>query len=204
MQTGTYKEVVTGIKMAIILRHHPDIKLDQTQTEFIQTKLLNTVDVNPLGEISPQFLYSKFAQWVFWITCANESTRDFLMRTFSGLGELWECAELTVFDSKDPQKDPAYLFAFPTSLTSIPSCHVSGNKILSLILRIGQSWFERSLRRSRRWPSLLTLTHIRFLARSNFKAFWGFGRIIFRTLKEVKEVKKHHENESSTSKYSPQ
>jgi hypothetical protein len=28
------------------------------------------------------------------------------------------------------------------------------------------------------------------LARSNFKAFWGLGRIFFRTLKEVKEVKK--------------
>jgi hypothetical protein len=29
------------------------------------------------------------------------------------------------------------------------------------------------------------------LPRSNFKAFWELGRIIFRTLKEVKEVKKH-------------
>jgi hypothetical protein len=39
------------------------------------------------------------------------------------------------------------------------------------------------------------------LARSNFKAFWGLGRIIFRTLKEVK---KHPETDSSTSKPSPQ
>ena len=90
MKTGTYKEVVTGIKMAIILRHHPDIKMDQTQTEIVQTKLLNAVDVNPSGEIPPQFLYSKFAQGVFWVTCANESSRDWLMRTISGLGELWE------------------------------------------------------------------------------------------------------------------
>jgi hypothetical protein len=42
------------------------------------------------------------------------------------------------------------------------------------------------------------------LARSNFKEFWGLGRIIFRTLKEEKEVKKHQENESSTSNFSPQ
>jgi hypothetical protein len=39
------------------------------------------------------------------------------------------------------------------------------------------------------------------LARSKFKAFWGLGRIIFRTLKEVK---KHPENEIYTSKSSPQ
>jgi hypothetical protein len=39
------------------------------------------------------------------------------------------------------------------------------------------------------------------LAKSNFKAFWGLGRIIFWTLKEVK---KQQETASSTSKPSPQ
>jgi hypothetical protein len=39
------------------------------------------------------------------------------------------------------------------------------------------------------------------LANSNFKAFWGLGRIIFWTLREVK---KQPETESSTSKPSPQ
>jgi len=39
------------------------------------------------------------------------------------------------------------------------------------------------------------------LACSNFKAYWGLGRIIFRTLKEAK---KHPETEGSTSKPSPQ
>jgi hypothetical protein len=38
------------------------------------------------------------------------------------------------------------------------------------------------------------------LGRSNLKAFWGLGRIIFRTLKEAK---KHPETEGSTSKPSP-
>ena len=113
MQTGIYKEAVTGIKMVIIHRHHPDIKLDQTQTDIIQTKLLTAVEVNHSDEIPPQFLYSKFAQGVFWITCANESTRDWLMQTISGLGELWEGAELTVVDSKDLQKRPRVLVRIP-------------------------------------------------------------------------------------------
>jgi hypothetical protein len=39
------------------------------------------------------------------------------------------------------------------------------------------------------------------LAKSNFKAFWGLGRMIFRALKETK---KHPEDESSTSKSAPQ
>jgi len=56
MQTETYKEAVTGIKMVIIHRHHPTAKLDQTQIDIIQAKLLTAVDANPLGEIPPQFL----------------------------------------------------------------------------------------------------------------------------------------------------
>ena len=47
MQTETYKEAVVGIKMVIIHRHHPDVKLDQIQTDTIQEKLLTAVDANP-------------------------------------------------------------------------------------------------------------------------------------------------------------
>jgi hypothetical protein len=65
--------------MTIIHRHPPDAKLDETQTNKIQAKLLTAVDENPSGEMPPQFLHSKFAQGLFWITCAKESTKDWLM-----------------------------------------------------------------------------------------------------------------------------
>jgi hypothetical protein len=68
VQTGTYKEAVTSIKMAIIHRRNPEVKLEQTQVNTTQTKLLHAVDGTPLGETPPQFLYSKFAQGIFWIT----------------------------------------------------------------------------------------------------------------------------------------
>jgi hypothetical protein len=48
--------------MAIIHRRHPEFKLELTQADTIQTKLLVAVDATPLGETPPQFLYSKFAQ----------------------------------------------------------------------------------------------------------------------------------------------
>jgi hypothetical protein len=47
VQTGTDKEALIGIKIAIIHRHHPDAKLDETQTDIIQTKLLTAADANP-------------------------------------------------------------------------------------------------------------------------------------------------------------
>jgi hypothetical protein len=51
MQTGTYKEAITGIKMVIIHRCHPEVKLDQAQADVIQEKLLNAVDADPAEEI---------------------------------------------------------------------------------------------------------------------------------------------------------
>jgi len=87
VQTRTYKEAVVGIKLAIIHRRHPDIKLDQTQVDMIQVKLLIAVDANPKDETPLQFLYSKFAMGVFWITCVNEPSKTWLMHTVSGLGD---------------------------------------------------------------------------------------------------------------------
>jgi hypothetical protein len=197
-QTGTYKEAVTGIKMVIIHRHHPDAKLDETQTDIIQAKLLTA---NPLGEIPPQFLHSKFAQGVVWITYVNESTMDWLMRTISRLGELWEGTELTVVDSKDLPKRPRVLVRIPdtSEANTVPTRLKKQNPELNT-----SDWSSMSRNVTGREQMLafyIDPDSHKALARSNFKAFWGLGRILFRTLKEVK---KHPENESSTSKSSPQ
>jgi hypothetical protein len=64
MKTGLYKEAVVGIKMAIIHRRHPGVKLEQTPADMIQAKLLAAVDVHPLEETSLQFLHSKFVHGV--------------------------------------------------------------------------------------------------------------------------------------------
>jgi hypothetical protein len=109
VQTGSYKEAVAGIEMAVIHRHHPDVKLDQAGTDLIQAKLLSAVDANPSGEAPPQFLHSEFAQGVFWITCANEPSKVWLMREINGLGESWEGAELTLVNFKGLSQRPRVL-----------------------------------------------------------------------------------------------
>jgi len=200
VQTGTYKEAAVGIKMAIVHRHHPDVNLDQTQTDIIQAKLMIAVDANPLEEAPPQFLYSKFAHGVFWITCANEPTKAWLIQTVSGLGELWEGVELTVVDSKDLLKGPRVLVHIPdtsdvnTVLTRLrkqnPELHTSDWSIMS----------QKITEKEQTLAFSIDPDSFKALAQSHFKAFWGLGRIIFRTLKEAKE---DPEAESTLSKSAP-
>jgi hypothetical protein len=109
MQTKTYKEAATGVKMAITHRRHPEMTLDQTQADLIEEKLTDAVDVNPEGEAQPQFLYSRFAQGILMTTCANESTTAWLVWKVEGLGELWEGMEFKVVDFKDVPKRPRVL-----------------------------------------------------------------------------------------------
>jgi hypothetical protein len=188
------------MKMAIIHGRHPELKLDQTQVDMIQIKLLNAVDGTSLEETSPQFLYSKFAQGIFWITCANEQSTIWLTRAISELGELWEGAELKVVDSKDLPKRPSLLVRFPD--TSEVTTVMTRIKIQNHEFNT-KEWSVMSRKVTEREQTLalsIDPDSFKALARLNFKAFWGLGRIIFRTLKDEKgEPKDENITRKSTS-----
>jgi hypothetical protein len=201
VQTRTYKDAVVGIKMAIIRRCYPDVKLDETQADMIQDKLLIAVHANLQGETPPQFLYSKYALGILWITCANESSKAWLMRSVGGLGGLWEGAELTVVDSKDLPKRPRVIMRIPGTIetTTVLTCLQIQNPELNTT-----DWSVMSRKVTGREQMLalsIDSNSFKALTKSNFKAFWGLGRITFRTLKEEK---RKPENDSTASKSSSQ
>jgi hypothetical protein len=201
VQTGTFKEDVLGIRIAIIHKRHPDVKLEQAQVNIIQTRLLYAVDRTPSGETPPQFLYSKFAQGIFWITCANESSKVWLMWTISELGDLWEGAELTVVDSKDLLKTPRVLVRIPdtSEITTVMTRLRIQNPELNTA-----DWSVMSRKVTEREQMLALSTDpnsFKTLARVNFKAFWGLGRIIFQTLMDEKTEPK---TENTIGKPAPQ
>jgi hypothetical protein len=186
VQIGSYKEAVVGFKVAIIHKRHPDIKLDKTQFDMIQEKLLTAVDANPLGETPPQFLHSKFSQGVFWITCANKSSKAWLIQTISGLGELCVGTELTVIDSEDLLKRPSVLVHIPdtsdvtTVMTRLriqnPELNTTDWSIMS----------RKVIEKEQTLALSIDPDSFKALTVSNFKAFWGFGRVSFHILKDDK------------------
>jgi hypothetical protein len=196
VQTGTFKEAVLVIKMAIIHKRHPDVILEQTQVDVIQRRLLNAVDRTPSGETPPQFMYSRFAQGLLWITCANELTKVWLVRPINEFGELWEGAELTVVDSRlqRPPKETQVLVRIPdtSEITTVMTRLRIQNPELNTA-----DWSVMSRKVTER-QQMLTLSidpdSLKTLARVNFKAFWGLGRIIFRTLKDERIEPKSENN----------
>ena len=106
------------------------------------------------------------------------------MRTISGLGELWEGAELNVVDSK-------YLPKRPRVLVRIPNTSEATTVMTRLIIQTpGLNTTDLLVMSRKVTEKEQTLAFcidpdsFKALTRSNFKAFWGLGRVIFRTLKD--------------------
>ncbi|KAJ8932480.1 hypothetical protein NQ318_001655 [Aromia moschata] len=82
--TGPYSEAVSGFRMAVIDRRHPDTSLDQGQADLIQNQIVNILDNTPSGNL------------------ANDDGRS------SG-ESLGRRADVTVVESKDLPKRPRVL-----------------------------------------------------------------------------------------------
>jgi len=108
------------------------------------------------------------------------------MRTISGLGEWWEGAELTVVDSKDLPKRPRVLVRIPDT-----------SEVTTVMTRLGvqnpelntTDWSVVSRKVTEKEQTLalsIDPDSFKALTLSNFKAFWGLVRVIFRALKDEK------------------
>ena len=100
-----------------------------------------------------------------------------LTRMVSGLGELWEGAELTVVDSKDLPKRPRVIVHIPgtSKVTTVMTCLRIQNPELNMT-----DWSVMSRKVTEREQTLalsIDPNSFKALTRSNFKAFWGLGRL---------------------------
>jgi hypothetical protein len=186
VQTGALKEAVAGIKMVITRRRHPLVKLDQTQADIIQAKIVATVNAHPLDETPLQFHHSKYAQSVFWITCANTFSQAWLLRVVSELGELWEGAEIIVIVSIDLPKKLRVLVRIPdaSEISTVLSRLRAHNPGLGT-----PDWTTTSRKIDTRGQTLVLCIDpdsFKTLTSLKLKVFWGLRSVFFRTLKDDK------------------
>ena len=104
------------------------------------------------------------------------------MPTVSGLGELWEGTELTVVDSKDLPRRPKVLVRIPdtSEVNVVLTCLRKQNPELNT-----SDWSVMNQKVTEKEQTLAFSTDpdlFKALAQSNYKAFWGLGRINFQTL----------------------
>jgi hypothetical protein len=111
--------------------------------------------------------------------------------------------ELTVVDSKDLPKRPRVLVRIPD--TSVFTTVMTRLKIQNPELNM-TDWSVMSRKVTEKEQTLalsINPDSFKALTRSNFRAFWTLGRVIFQTLKEEKRDPKA-EAESTASKRPPQ
>jgi hypothetical protein len=97
------------------------------------------------------------------------------MRTITGLGELWEGAELTVVDSKDLPKRPRVRVHIPD--TSEVTTVIKHLGIQNPELKM-TDWSVMSRKVTEKEQTLafsIDPDSFKALTRSKFKAFWGMG-----------------------------
>ena len=118
------------------------------------------------------------------------------MWTVSRLGELGEGTELNVVDSKDLPRQPKVLALIPDT-SEVNTVMTRLRKQNSELNTSDWSVMSRKVTEKKRALGFFIDTvSFKTLAQSNYKAFWGLGKINFRTLKEAE---KQSEDESTSS-----
>lgn len=184
-QTGSYRDAMTGIRMAVINANHPDTMLNQAQADLIQNKLVAAIDAIPVGEASPRFQrYPKFEGGILSIACADPPTENWLVSTVRGMEELGEGVSLTVVNTKDLPKRPKFLVWVPEPVEEavVRSRLEKQNAGLSTV-----GWLLMSRKVEDRGQTLaysLDDKSAKVLEDSGFKLYFSLGRVTFKKLKE--------------------
>lgn len=199
-RTGTYSDVASGHKMAVVHKRHPDGTLTQDQADLIQGKVLEAVDNIQPGEQPPQFLGSKFVCGVITMTCANETTRDWLLGTVQGLGPLWEGAELTVVKAADLPKRPRFTVWIPEL---VDEDKVRKRLSLQNPGLNTADWMLLSKKQAEKGQTMafsVDQGSEKNLRKNGLKAYWGLGRVTFKPLEASKSAENVGRAEGSSDK----
>lgn len=184
--TGSYSEVASEFRMAVIDRRHPEVLLDQGQADLIQNFLVDEMDEAPCSSENPlQFTKTTFGGGVLWMTCANEATITWLKKAVVHLGAPWEGADLTVVKSKDLPKRPRVLVFIPGQEEDW------GEKVKPRLekqnpgLRV-DSWIKLSKKTEKEgtiWAFSIDEASFGTLEGNQYRAYYKLGRLTFRVIK---------------------
>lgn len=197
--TGTFSEVAKGIRVAIIQRRHPDESMNKEQADLVQNTIVEAIFSTPSGSTSspPQFLRTNLSAGILWMTCANQTTVDWLRRTVGTLGRLWEGADLTVVDPAELPKRPRVLVFVPEPET-VQEEEVRRRLQLQNPELQTDAWRNMSRKIEKDGQLLffsISEASMAALKRSRFKAFYKLDRVTFKVLAD-----KPPEHEGNSSK----
>lgn len=184
----TYKQTLSAVKMAITLETYPETRLSEEQSKKIQLALTREIWRSPAGE-GPQIINSYAQGGVLFMTCANSSSRTWLLDTVPRL-QPWEEANLRVGDAKDVVKTFRVVTWVPTDDLEIkePKQILQLLEIQNKDLKT-EDWRILNSKSEKQGLNLVLAiaeNSLKDLAKRDFKAFVGLKEITFRPNKNQK------------------
>lgn len=196
----SYSQSISAIKMAITLQTYPEGKLTPDQAKQIQQTLTKEIFKCEAGT-GPQFTNSYEHGGVLFVSCANETSKEWLVGKLPQL-QVWEGANLRIGAAKDVVKTSKVIVWIPTDLVEAKE----STKILPLLKTqnstlLTEEWRIISSRSEQQGTTLvlaLSESSLKELSKVGFKAYLGLSQITFRVSKKAEE--KAEDAEGNTDK----
>lgn len=181
----SYKAALTAVKLAIALETYPEAKLTADQAKKIQISLTKEIWKSKAGE-GPQIVNSYPQSGVLFITCANNSSREWVLEKVPIL-KPWEGAKLRVGEARDVVRTVRVITWVPTDDldTTEPKKILQLLEIQNKNLKT-EDWRLINSQSEKKGITLvlaMTEENLKDLAARNYKAFVGLKEITFRPTK---------------------
>lgn len=177
----SYRDAVTGIKVAIAAENFPEVELTLEQLNKVDDAIMDAVERIPLDGTRVSFSYCSFKPGYMILTCVNEESKKWILSVIPTLTP-WEGARLRCMDGDDLPKPFIHLVWIPGQVEITPK------SILDRMMRQNdgmctQNWVVVNDLKNDRGHTLTVSVDAKsekYLRDRDYSVYLRFGKVTFR------------------------
>lgn len=177
----SYRDAVTGIKVAITAANFPEVELTLEQLNKVDDAIMNAVEAIPLDGIRVSFSYCSYKPGYMILTCVNEESKKWITSTIPTLTP-WEGAKLKCMDGDDLPKPFIHLVWIPGQVEITPK------SILERMMRQNEgmcttNWVVVNDLKNEKGHTLTVSVDAKsekYLKERDYSVYLRFGKVTFR------------------------
>lgn len=177
----SYRDAVTGIKVAIAAVNFPEEELSLEQLNKVDDAIMNAVEKIPIEGTRVSFSYCSFKPGYMVLTCVNEESKKWITSVVPTL-KPWEGAKLRCMDGNDLPKPFIHLVWIPGQVEITPK------SILDRMMRQNEgmcttNWVvvnDLKCDKGHTMTVSVDSKSEKYLKERNYSVYLRFGKVTFR------------------------